>query len=487
MCPPACRITDRRSTAASRRSSSADGVRRTALAVPIRELGAAHRARLYGRVPELGHQQLGRDQAPHRWRPCRVRAVRAHSRHRHRDARGARFGNWPEVGRQMREEWENRKRLAPGVTTPGDRATDRDGSRRRAEAAKICGAAAAAATSSPTGPLPRSAAVAGAGARVLDYRVETEGLVVEQWITRPIARVFAEIADLLEIKNENPFRVRAYRTAAETIATLGERVADLPAEARLKLPGIGKDLAARSANCSTPARSVSPSAPREFPPTVLDLLRCRCRAEDRSRCCTDPRNQVARRSRGGRARRTAARIKGWATRRRAHPESDRRPQAAGQPATDERRQRAAAALVGIIRHAAPKASLTRLAACGAAARPAATSTWSSAGHAGGGGGADRVVHEPPASGDGSSRGETSPAWFSRWASGGPARRRARQRRSGAPVFTGSRPHNIALRDRALGRAQAERVGLNEQGRAIAGKTEESIYRSWGWLRSARAP
>ena len=32
-----------------------------------------------------------------------------------------------------------------------------------------------------------------------------------------IARIFSEIADLLEIKNDNPFKIRAYRNAADTI------------------------------------------------------------------------------------------------------------------------------------------------------------------------------------------------------------------------------------------------------------------------------
>ena len=32
-----------------------------------------------------------------------------------------------------------------------------------------------------------------------------------------VARLFDEVADLLEIKDENPFRVRAYRNAARTI------------------------------------------------------------------------------------------------------------------------------------------------------------------------------------------------------------------------------------------------------------------------------
>lgn len=60
------------------------------------------------------------------------------------------------------------------------------------------------------------------------------------------ARVFEEIADLLEIQGANPFRIRAYRNGARTIETLSQ-----PLESILEdedadvedLPGIGKDLA----------------------------------------------------------------------------------------------------------------------------------------------------------------------------------------------------------------------------------------------------
>src|SRR5262249_27798721 len=63
-----------------------------------------------------------------------------------------------------------------------------------------------------------------------------------------IARIFDELADLLEIQNANPFRVRAYRNAARTIGDLAENVADILADASRKLeelPGIGNDLAAK--------------------------------------------------------------------------------------------------------------------------------------------------------------------------------------------------------------------------------------------------
>jgi DNA polymerase (family 10) len=89
-----------------------------------------------------------------------------------------------------------------------------------------------------------------------------------------IARVFAEIADLLEIKGENAFRVRAYRTAADTIGAWGDAVERLDEKQLRDLPGIGKDLAskirelAESGTCAYHQELL-----QEFPPTILDLLR----------------------------------------------------------------------------------------------------------------------------------------------------------------------------------------------------------------------
>ena len=63
-----------------------------------------------------------------------------------------------------------------------------------------------------------------------------------------IAEIFDEIADYLEIdKDENPFRVRAYRNAARTVRGLGAELKDLvdQKEDLTKLPGIGKELAAK--------------------------------------------------------------------------------------------------------------------------------------------------------------------------------------------------------------------------------------------------
>ena len=62
-----------------------------------------------------------------------------------------------------------------------------------------------------------------------------------------IADIFDEIADLLELQQENPFRIRAYRNAARTLRGLQREVSDIRAsgEALTDLPGIGADLAGK--------------------------------------------------------------------------------------------------------------------------------------------------------------------------------------------------------------------------------------------------
>lgn len=62
-----------------------------------------------------------------------------------------------------------------------------------------------------------------------------------------IAAAFDEMADLLEIEGANPFRIRAYRTAARTIRDLPRDVAGMVEEGTdlTALPGIGEDLAAK--------------------------------------------------------------------------------------------------------------------------------------------------------------------------------------------------------------------------------------------------
>jgi len=59
-----------------------------------------------------------------------------------------------------------------------------------------------------------------------------------------IARIFGQIADLMEVREDNPFKVRAYRKAAETIEGLTESLEAIASRGELeKIPNIGKAIA----------------------------------------------------------------------------------------------------------------------------------------------------------------------------------------------------------------------------------------------------
>lgn len=60
-----------------------------------------------------------------------------------------------------------------------------------------------------------------------------------------IARIFNRLADLLEISNENPYRIRAYRNAAMTVSSLSGNIEEMVRNHNnlTELTGIGKDLA----------------------------------------------------------------------------------------------------------------------------------------------------------------------------------------------------------------------------------------------------
>ena len=91
---------------------------------------------------------------------------------------------------------------------------------------------------------------------------------------RAVAQVFGEIADLLEIKGENAFKIRAYRSAADTIGAWADDVTRLDGRALRALPGIGKDLALKVRELAdTGACRFHQELLREFPATMLGLLR----------------------------------------------------------------------------------------------------------------------------------------------------------------------------------------------------------------------
>jgi DNA polymerase (family 10) len=298
-----------------------------------------------------------------------------------------------------------------------------------------------------------------------------------------IARLFGEIADLLEIKNENPFKIRAYRNAAETIAHTAERLADLPAGERLAIPGIGKDLAAKITEIiETGALRYHQDLLQEFPPTILDLLHLQGVGPKTVALLyralgvrtLDDLEQAAR---DGRLRS----LKGMGAKKEALilKALEERTRLAGRRLMAEAYD-TAAALVSALRDHAPHSTVAMVGSlrrgcetCGdldvlAAGAPASIMP-AFTGY--------RLVERVLARGDTKS---SVLLW-----GGFQADLRVVPRESlGAALqyFTGSKAHNIALRDRAIGRGlKLNEYGLYrlDDGTAIGGETEEGIYEALG--------
>lgn len=90
-----------------------------------------------------------------------------------------------------------------------------------------------------------------------------------------IAAIFSEIADLLEIEQANPFRIRAYRNAARIVGELGREVRTMLecGEDLKALPGIGDDLAAKMREIVETGRCRAlDKLKTELPPAITELL-----------------------------------------------------------------------------------------------------------------------------------------------------------------------------------------------------------------------
>jgi DNA polymerase (family 10) len=298
-----------------------------------------------------------------------------------------------------------------------------------------------------------------------------------------IARVFAEIGDLLEIKNENPFKIRAYRNAADTIVHFGDPIAGLAPAERLRIPGIGKDLAAKIGELlDTGDCSYHRDLLQEFPPTILDLLRLQGvgpktvallyrgleirTLEDLERAARDGR---IRELKGMGAKKEALILKALEERRSF----------AGRRLMPEAYD-TAAALVAAMRNHAPSADISIVGSlrrgcetCGdldilaAGAPPTLMDAFTGYTLV------ERVL----------ARGDTKSSVLLRGGFQADLRLVPLESLGAAQqYFTGSKAHNIALRDRAIQRG----LKLNEYGlfrvdddRRIAGDTEAGIYEALG--------
>ena len=89
-----------------------------------------------------------------------------------------------------------------------------------------------------------------------------------------VARLFAEIGDILELQGEPPYRSNAYRTAARSVASATERLDTLFEQGRLRqLPGIGSALEAKIVEYLTTGRmEFYDQVRRDFPVALASLL-----------------------------------------------------------------------------------------------------------------------------------------------------------------------------------------------------------------------
>src|ERR1041385_6306998 len=89
-----------------------------------------------------------------------------------------------------------------------------------------------------------------------------------------IGSVLEQIATLLELKGENPFKIRAYTNAAREIETFGANIANFQdEEAVAKIPGIGKSIALKIKELAeTGSLKYFQELSAEFPPGILELF-----------------------------------------------------------------------------------------------------------------------------------------------------------------------------------------------------------------------
>jgi DNA polymerase (family X) len=89
-----------------------------------------------------------------------------------------------------------------------------------------------------------------------------------------IADCLEQIATLLELKDENPFKIRAYANAARSLETFGGNIPDLQdQEALAKIPGIGKSIAEKIKELAgTGSCKYLDELRAEFPAAILELF-----------------------------------------------------------------------------------------------------------------------------------------------------------------------------------------------------------------------
>jgi DNA polymerase (family 10) len=93
-------------------------------------------------------------------------------------------------------------------------------------------------------------------------------------LNQKVASVLYEIADLLELKGDDPFKPRAYRNAAHTIEVMREDVEDVYKQGQLhEVPGVGDAIAKKVAEViDTGDLGYLKDLRNEFPPGLIQLM-----------------------------------------------------------------------------------------------------------------------------------------------------------------------------------------------------------------------
>ncbi len=303
---------------------------------------------------------------------------------------------------------------------------------------------------------------------------------------RAIARVLLDIADLLELKGENPFKIRAYRNGADVVAHAAEAAAGLDEAGLRAWSGIGKDLATRIRDiAATGTCEVRDLLLQEFPESLLEVLRLqgvgpKTVAMLYKQLHIKSLDDLAQAARAGRIRG----LKGMGAKKEELilKALDERQRHAGRHLLSKATE-VAEALVAYLTTHAPAATILTVGSVRRGAETTGDLDLLATG-------ADQALADAfvayPTVERILGHGPTKASVLLRGGYQADLRIVLPEQRGAAlQYFTGSKAHNIALRDRALERGWK----LNEYGlfdakeRVIAGATEEGIYDTLGltWI------
>lgn len=313
---------------------------------------------------------------------------------------------------------------------------------------------------------------------------------------RAVARTLLEIADLLELKGDNPFKIRAYRNAADIVGHAAEQVSGLDEAGLRAWNGIGKDLAGRIREIAlTGDCAIRRELLTEFPETLLEVLRLQgvgpktvavLYRELRIKSLAD----LAAAAKAGRIRS----VKGMGSKKEQLilQAIEERQRHAGRHLLS-RATEAAEAIVAHLKALAPSADIITV---GSVRRGQDTSGDLDILASGADAslvdafvhypGVERVLGRTGAPATRTLRGEVEGGGKASVLMRGGFQADLRivtpeQRGAAMQYFTGSKAHNIVLRDKALERGwKLNEYGLFDAGdRPIAGVSEEEIYRALG--------